>query len=329
MASDIVDPMSPGRVTIVGSGLIGRSWSALFARRGYEVYLYDTVTSQLETARPILETLLGQWETEGWLRGGEAAKTVLARIRYSDSLEDSLKSAVYVLECVPEKVQLKEQVFKQIDELVGADTILASSTSCIAPSKFTKGLKHQSMCIVTHPVNPPYYCSLVEVVPAPWTSQETVKRTLEIQKDIGQSPILVKKEVNGFVLNRIQYAVLMECWRLVEEGVCSPEDADIALTEGIGMRYAFMGGFETMQLNANGVIDYCQKYGENLKKICLEQQELGARELSGPTLDTVSTYLNSKIPIDKLEERRAWRDDWLKAIAREKLKRRDTALQNL
>ncbi|KAI6661173.1 Lambda-crystallin-like isoform X1 [Oopsacas minuta] len=329
MASSTIASTSLGKVTIIGSGLIGRSWSALFARRGYDVCLYDTVSSQLEVARSVLDTLLVQWGDEDWLKEGENAQTVLARIRYSDSLAESLNKAVYVQECVPENVQLKESVFKQIDELVGDDTILASSTSCIIPSKFTKGLKHESMCIVAHPVNPPYYCTLVEVVPSPWTTPETVKKTIAIQKEIGQSPILVRREVNGFVLNRIQYAILMECWRLVEEGVCSPEDADIALTEGIGMRYAFMGNFETMQLNANGAVDYCQKYGDNIKKICLEQQELGARDLSGPTLDKVSQYLNSKIPIDKLEERRAWRDDWLKAIAKEKIKRKDMALQNL
>ena len=291
--------------------------------------LYDTVSSQLALARSVLESLLAQWETEAWLRDGESAPTVVARIQYTDSLAEALDAAVYVQECVPENLQLKEQVFKQIDALVGDGAILASSSSCIPPSQFTKDLKHKSKCIVTHPVNPPYYCTLVEVVPAVWTSEGTVERTLEIQRDIGQSPILVRKEINGFVLNRIQYALLMECWRLVEEGVCSPEDADIAVTEGIGMRYAFMGNFQTMQLNANGAVDYCQRYGENIKRVCLEQQELGARDLAGPTLERVSEYLNSKIPIEKLEERRAWRDEWLKAITKEKIKRRDSALQNL
>ena len=320
---------SLGKVAIIGSGLIGRSWSALFARSGYSVCLYDTVSSQLDLARSFLESLLVQWETEDWLRNGEKAPMVIARIQYTDSLPESLDTAMYVQECVPENVQLKEQVFKQIDALVGDNTILASSTSCIAPSEFTKDLKHKSNCIVTHPVNPPYYCSLVEVVPAAWTSEETVKRTTEIHREIGMSPILVRKEINGFVLNRIQYALLMECWRLVEEGVCSAEDADIAVTEGLGMRYAFMGNFETMQLNANGAVDYCQKYGDNIKRVCLEQQALGVRDLAGPTLEAVSEYLNSKIPIEKLEERRIWRDGWLKAIAKEKIKRRDKALQNL
>ena len=329
MCSRTSAPTSKGKIAIIGSGLIGRSWSAMFARRGYSVCLYDTVSSQLDLARSVLESLLVQWETENWLTDGENAPMVLARIQYTDSLAEALDAAVYVQECVPENELVKEKLFKQIDPLVGDNTILASSTSCIPPSKFTKDLRHKSNCIVAHPVNPPYYCSLVEVVPAAWTSAEIVKRTTEIHREIGMSPILVKKEINGFVLNRIQYALLMECWRLVEEGVCSAEDADIAVTEGIGMRYAFMGGFESMQLNANGVVDYCERYGDNLKKVCLEQQALGARDLAGPTLETVSEYLNSKIPIEKLEERRAWRDEWLKAIAKEKIKRRDTALQNL
>ena len=318
-----------GKVSIVGSGLIGRSWAAMFARRGYEVYLYDTVESQLSLARSVLESLLTEWQSDDMLREGETAKQVIDRIHYTDSLEKSVKSADYVQECVPEKLELKQQVFSELDPLVSDNTILASSTSCIIPSLFTEGIKHRAQCIVAHPANPPYYCTLVEVVPAPWTSEETVKRTLEIQKDIGQSPIYIRKEQNGFVSNRIQYAVLMECWRLIEDGVCSVEDADIALTEGIGMRYAFMGNFQTMQLNAQGVVDYCERYGENIKRVCVEQQELGARDLSGPTLEMVASYLNSKIPLDKLEERRAWRDGWLKALSKEKMKRRDTALQNL
>ena len=263
------------------------------------------------------------------LREGEKAESVISRLKYTDSLAEAVAGAVYIQECVPEVLELKQKVFSQLDELVANDVIIASSTSCIAPSKITKYLKNRHLCIVAHPVNPPYYCTLVEVVPSPWTSDFVVERSLEIHKDIGQSPILVRKEVNGFVLNRIQYAVLMECWRLVEEGVCSPEDADIALTEGIGMRYAFMGNFETMQLNANGAVDYCQKYGENIKRVCVEQGELGARDLSGNTLDRVSEYLNAKIPLEKLEERRTWRDEWLGALSKEKMKRRESALQNL
>ena len=111
---------------------------------------------------------------------------------------------------------MKAKVFHQVDGLVGDTTILASSTSCIQPSTFTEKLKHRQNCIVAHPVNPPHLVPLVEIVPAPWTSPDVVTMTIELMKKIGQSPVLVKKEVDGFVSNRLQYAMLMEAWRLVE-----------------------------------------------------------------------------------------------------------------
>ncbi|XP_073877761.1 lambda-crystallin homolog isoform X12 [Macaca fascicularis] len=116
-------------------------------------------------------------------------------------------------------------------------------------------------------VNPPYYIPLVELVPHPETAPATVDRTHALMKKIGQCPMRVQKEVAGFVLNRLQYAIISEAWRLVEEGIVSPSDLDLVMSEGLGMRYAFIGPLETMHLNAEGMLSYCDRYSEGMKHV--------------------------------------------------------------
>lgn len=157
-------------------------------------------------------------------------------------------------ECVFEQIDLKKDVFKQLDEIASNDVVLASSTSCFLPSLFSEGLKHKSQVVVAHPVNPPYYVPAVEIVPAPWTDPKVVERTRAIMIEIGQKPVTLKKEVPGFSLNRIQYAILDECWRQIADGVISVEDVDTVMSDGLGMRYAFMGPWETAHLNAKGTL---------------------------------------------------------------------------
>lgn len=148
---------------------------------------------------------------------------------------------------------MKKQVFKQIDdELESDDTVLCSSTSCFLPSLFAEPLKHRSQVIVGHPVNPPYFIPLVEIIPTKWTRDEIIKRTRALFIEIGQKPAVLKKEVPGFAVNRIQYSILNECWRLIADDVMSVEDVDLVMSDGLGPRYAFMGPWETAHLNATG-----------------------------------------------------------------------------
>lgn len=304
-----------GKVAIIGSGLIGRCWSVIFSSAGYHVALYDNVASQIPIALSDIEAQLCDMEAKGLMRSDNVtAKEAFKLVASFDNLQSAVDGALYVQECTPENLELKRKVFDCLDKCIASDeTILASSTSCIVPSKFTESLKHRSQCIVAHPINPPYYVPLVEVVPAPWTDSKITEKTVAILKEIGQSPVVMKKEVNGFLLNRLQYAVIMEAWRLVEDGVCSAEDVETTMTEGLGLRYSLLGPFETMHLNANGIRDYCERYGENIEKVCKEQG--GPRSLSGDTLDKLEEELSETMPLDQLNKRRELRDQRLAAIA--------------
>lgn len=161
-------------------------------------------------------SMLQSMESKGLLGDGQAPLEVHKRISGCSQLEEAMTNALHVQECVPENVELKKKVFGSLDKLADDSVVLSSSTSCIAPSAFTENLKHRSQCIVCHPVNPPHYITLVEIIPAPWTDLDVTERTRNLMSEIGQSPVTLKKETNGFILNRLQYALIMEAWRLVE-----------------------------------------------------------------------------------------------------------------
>ncbi|XP_030742473.2 lambda-crystallin homolog [Echinops telfairi] len=243
-----------GAVVILGSGLIGRSWAMLFASGGLQVKLYDVepqqVTSALESMRKEMELL----EQSGALKGSLGAQEQLSLISGCPDLQTAVEGAMHIQECVPENLELKQKTFALLDGIVDDTVVLSSSTSCLLPSKLFAGLTHVKQCIVAHPVNPPYYVPLVELVPHPETDPATVDRTYALMKKIGQSPVRILKEIDGFALNRLQYAVISEAWRLVDEGAVSPGDVDLVMSDGLGMRYAFMGPLETMHLNADGKV---------------------------------------------------------------------------
>lgn len=160
---------------------------------------------------------------------------------------------------------------------------------------------------------------LVELVKSPWTSDEVVEKVRHLMLDVGQRPVVLNKEVPGFAVNRVQYAILMECYRLIEDKVLSPEDVDAVMSEGLGMRYAFIGPWETAHLNANGMQDYFDKYSEGIFKVC---EDMGPnRKFEGEAAKKIAETLTNKIPLEKLKDRIRWRDE--KLIALSKIKRSD------
>ena len=244
--------------SIVGAGLIGRAWAHVFARAGWQVRVWDPSREQRDAAAEAIARSLHDLAAHGLVADPAGAAK---RVSVHATLAEALQGAAYVQESGPETLEAKLATFAELDALAPAGTVLASSTSAIVASRFTEQLAGRARCIVAHPVNPPHLVPVVELCGAPWTSSETRRRAREILREVGQVPIEVKKEIDGFILNRLQVALLTEAFRLVEEGYVSPEDLDHTMADGLGLRWAFMGPFETIELNAPaGISDYCERY---------------------------------------------------------------------
>jgi 3-hydroxyacyl-CoA dehydrogenase len=297
-------------ITLIGTGLVGQGWAIVFARAGFRVTLYDNSSVALERAMAEISNRLEDLEQHGLL---EWVEYIRPRIEIATDLETALHGAIYVQESVPEVLDLKREIFARLDALTDPDVILASSTSAIAASQFTESLAGRHRCLVAHPVNPPYLVPLVEIVPAPWTTPETVNRTQQLMNQAGQVPILVRHEVQGFILNRLQAALLNEAFRLVENGYASTEDVDKTLRDGLGLRWSFMGPFETIDLNApGGVRDYVERYGQTLYEMA--QSQAWPRRWSDELITAVETERRKLLPASGLASRRRWRDRRLMAL---------------
>ena len=254
-----------GTVAIVGVGLIGRAWAAIFARAGWRVHLWDNHAPTLAQAAVLISE-----ELQALARHGLADDPVGAakNLVTCATLADALRDVDFVQENGPEKLDDKIAIFKELDSLTPPTALLASSTSAIVSSQFTEHLPGRARCLVGHPVNPPHLVPVVEICGAPWTSQDSINRARAVYDAIGQVPILVKREVEGFILNRLQGALLAEAFRLVGEGYVSAEDLDHTIKNGLGLRWSFLGPFETIELNApGGIPDYCARYTGFYKRL--------------------------------------------------------------
>ncbi|MER8578452.1 3-hydroxyacyl-CoA dehydrogenase [Mesorhizobium sp. M1423] len=306
------------KVAIVGSGFIGRAWAISFARAGHDVRMWDQASAATSGARDYIAGVLGDLAANDLLRG-QAVDAVLGRITIVAELGEALADAVHVQENTPENLEVKRDVFSRIDVLAGPQAVIASSTSALLPSKFTDHLQGRHRCLVVHPINPPYLIPAAEVVPAPWTSAETVERTRAFLIEAGHAPLVMKRELDGFIMNRLQGALLEEAFRLVADGYASVEDVDTGLREGLALRWSFMGPFETIDLNApGGVRDYVERYQTIYCNIF--PQMLRRVDWAGEVMETVEAERRKRLPREELGERQVWRDRRLMALAAHKKK---------
>lgn len=303
-------------VACIGSGLVGRAWSIVFARGGHHVRLFDEDAGMCAAALEFAAEMLPKLAEEDLL-SGQSPDEVLARISVASSLEEALAGAAHVQESTPENLEIKQAVFARLDAAADPGTVIASSTSALLPSRFTEPLAGRARCLVVHPINPPYLVPAVEVVPASWTAPETVERTADFMRSCAMAPIVMKRELDGFVMNRLQGALLEEAFRLVAEDYASIEDVDIGIREGLALRWSFMGPFETIDLNApGGVRDYAERYEGIYANIFPSAQ--WRADWSGDVMDRVEAERRKALPADRLAERQRWRDRRLMALAAHK-----------
>ncbi len=300
------------KTSIIGCGLVGRAWAVCFARGGHEVALYDARSDAVHAALAFADKALDELAGYDLLAGQEVAD-VRRRISPSGSLDESLEGSGYVQESTFEDAEVKKAVFAELDALAAEDAVLASSSSAILPSRFTESLAGRGRCLVAHPINPPYLIPAVEVVPAPWTRPEIAARTGRFLTEIGQAPIMMKREIDGFVMNRLQGALLQEAFRLVAEGYASATDVDVGIRRGLGLRWSFLGPFETIDLNApGGARDYVERYEGLYENLWRSQQHIVP--WSGRVIDDIEEALRDSLPRERLAERQLWRDRRLMAL---------------
>jgi 3-hydroxyacyl-CoA dehydrogenase len=225
-------------VACVGAGAIGSSWARLFARNGLEVRVYDALATP---------------EIEGTLAVG--------------SLAEALDGAAYVQESVPEELALKQELFAELDRLAQADVVLASSASALPVSRIAAAVVHPERCLVVHPLNPPHVIPLVELAPGERTSPEVVEAVRAFMARIGQRPIVCRKEVFGFVANRMQMALLREALHLHREGVATVADIDRCVSDGLGLRWALLGPFAVEHTNAPSIDENLRKFGPVIREL--------------------------------------------------------------
>jgi L-gulonate 3-dehydrogenase len=294
------------KIASVGRGLVGRAWAIAFARAGYEVSLVGRKGVPADVAWSAIDRNLADLEAVGEI---ESAAAVRQRITGTEDLGAALDGAILAVENYPEKRDVKHALFAEMDRLSAPDTILCSSASGIGTSEFTEDLPGRNRCLVTHPCNPPSFLRVVEISPAPWTDPEVVERCRVIMEGIGKSTVIVKKEVMGFILNRLHIALVVEGLRLVDQGYVSAEDLEKVVKDGVGPRWAFMGPFETLDLNApDGWRQVMGYFGDLMKRMYPD------REWGQDAVEQVDEYRRRYLPTDRLDDRRAWRDRQLMAL---------------
>jgi L-gulonate 3-dehydrogenase len=262
----MLDAHNSTRVTVLGAGLVGGSWAVVFARAGCAVVVHDQDPKQIRAAATWIRQTLLSLESAGALH--DTAAATLDRLSYASERSRAVANADYVQESIVESLEPKRTLFQLLDQETPAAAVLASSTSSFPISAIAAHLPGRSRCIVAHPANPPHLISLTEVCGAPFTGADTIKRTLGLLETVGQVPVLLRQEIDGFVLNRLQWSLLAEALRLVDEGVMAPADIDRVVSLGLARRWALMGPLHVGDLNApDGLSDYLVRFGPTINRI--------------------------------------------------------------
>lgn len=290
---------------MVGGGSIGVAFALVFARAKTRVQMVDPDAERCAAAPRELRAKLAALAEHGLL--AETPEAVAARVTVHGDVARAVVGADLVQECVPERAETKHALFAQLGELTDARTVLASSSSAIPISRSTEGLPCAERALVAHPGNPPHLIPVIELVPSAATLPHILEAARGIYSDAGLAPVMVRREVEGFVFNRLQGAVLREAYALVRDGVASVEDVDTVVRDGLGRRWAFMGPFETADLNTRGgIASHATKMGPAYERMGAErgQHDPWTEDL----VAEVTRQRRAVLPLSHWEDRVAWRD---------------------
>jgi 3-hydroxyacyl-CoA dehydrogenase len=301
------------KVACVGSGLIGQGWATLFLAKGYEVTLQDVSNDLLKRATEQVALNLDFMASNGLIQK-ERATGVDKRIRTTTVLAEAVRPADYVQESVFDNYPAKKSVFEELDALVPAGTILASSSSGLLMSEIQTVVTRPERCVLTHPFLPVYLMPLVEIVGGSQTSPETVQIAYDLMVKLGKTPVRLKKEVSGYIVNRLQAAILREAVDLVAAGVASAEEIDKAFCTGMGMRDPFIGPLLRAHLAGNGIEGFLDNYADSYR---LRWESMATwHTVSAPMREILvkNVYQMSIVRDHSLDKIKTWRDKMLVEI---------------
>ena len=302
-------------VGICGAGLIGASWAIGFANAGFKCLVYDSNDESFDKFEGVSNQLIQDLKI---LNPQLNIEKIKSNIVLKCSIEEICKNSILIQESIIEDLDIKKKVFKQLDKLSTKNTIIASSSSYLLISKISEGVEHKDRCINAHPALPPHVVPFVEVGGSPDTSKSIIDKALSIYKKANYAAIVVNKETEGFILNRLQGALLNEAVRLHEGGFASMDDIDIALKHALGIRWAFMGPFEIMDLNApEGIKDSFTRYKSGIQNLAKEQNTVP--EYSDEYLNKLENEQRKRLPYSDRSGRIEKRNKMIALIRKLKL----------
>lgn len=311
-------------IAIVGTGSIGTAWAIVFAASGHRARLFDTAPDRLALARETIAARLADLAAYELI--AETPDAVVGRITMEPSLAAALEGATHVQECAPESLDLKRALFADLDRLASPHATIASSSSFMPASQFASDLAGRHRVLVAHPGNPPTLIRVVEIVPAPFTSPETVTSVTRLMQSCGMAPVTLAGEIDGFVFNRLQGALLAEAYALVEDGIIDADGIDRLVRDGLGLRWSLVGPFETADLNTQGgIARHAERMGPYYHRM---RAARGIRPAwSGDLVRRVEGERRKHLPLAHWAERNAARDRALMALLR--ARRREAAVRDL
>ncbi|WP_175631938.1 3-hydroxyacyl-CoA dehydrogenase family protein [Virgibacillus siamensis] len=234
-------------ITVLGAGVMGHGAAQLFAQARKNVRIRARRESSLEKAKELMTNSLKIMVDKGMLTENDMQEA-LSRITYTTDLHEAIRDADFVFESIPEDLEKKLDTYEIIENNVSDKTIITSNTSTFPLEELTQKAKHPERFIITHFFNPPQLVPIVEIVKVEHTDENIVKTTYNLMKEIGKSPVVLKKEITGFIVNRVQVAMLREAFNLMEQGVATAEDIDIAMKGSMGFKWGFCGPMESQDL---------------------------------------------------------------------------------